>query len=796
MQGGNVKHSFVKTAGAVIALFVFLTPGCKKPPVNAPPETPATPSGNSTGNINVSYAFTSSATDPDEDSIAVRFDWGNNVQSDWSPLVTSGDTVSISYSWSSPDTYTVKAQATDKHNTTSDWSAPHTIAIIRNLPPNAPATPSGPSSARKDSLCIFTAITTDPDGDGLGYRFAWGNGDTSEWTGWVPNGWPGGQGYAYRRAGIYTVRAQARDANEALSAWSNPLQMSVPNPNPPNTPSTPSGPSSGKPNADYNFSSSATDPDGDSVTIRFSWGDGDTSAWSTLVASGATVTMSHSWRSLGTYQVKAQARDEDGALSSWSSGRQIAIVNFPPNTPSIPSGPSSGHPNVSFSFSSSASDPDGDSVVVRFSWGAGDTSNWSSFVPSGQTVTMSHSWRDTGTYYVKAQAKDKYGAVSSWSTGRQIDIGTIPPNTPSTPSGPSSGNPNATYNFSSSATDPDGDSVALRFAWGDGDTSLWSSWVPSGSLVSMSHSWSSPGSYDVKAQAKGVYGATSNWSSGHQIVIEMLWQLATSTAGWSARSSHTSVVFDNKIWVLGGFTYPSLYHNDVWYSSDGVNWTQATANAGWSARCGHTSVVFDNRIWVLGAGGHSDVWYSSDGVNWTQATANAGWSARSGHTSVVFDNRIWVLGGSLHNDVWYSTDGVNWTQATANAGWSARGGHTSVVFDNKIWVLSDYYHSRNDVWYSSDGVNWTQATANAGWSARGGHTSVVFDNKIWVLGGSDFGGSRNDVWYSSGGVNWTRATANAGWSIRSSHSSVVFDNKIWVLGGNAGDCYNDAWYWP
>ena len=93
-----------------------------------------------------------------------------------------------------------------------------------------------------------------------------------------------------------------------------------------------------------------------------------------------------------------------------------------------------------------------------------------------------------------------------------------------------------------------------------------------------------------------------------------------------------------------------------------MTWTQATANAKWSRRDGHTSVVFDNKIWVLGGYDgkyyRNDVWYSSDGENWTRATKNAGWSGRYGHTSVVFDNKIWVLGGydgSYRNDVWYST---------------------------------------------------------------------------------------------------------------------------------------------
>ena len=80
----------------------------------------------------------------------------------------------------------------------------------------------------------------------------------------------------------------------------------------------------------------------------------------------------------------------------------------------------------------------------------------------------------------------------------------------------------------------------------------------------------------------------------------MDWTQATTSAGWSARQWHTSVVFDNKIWVIGGCENSSSYKNDVWYSTDGVNWTQATANAGWSARYGHTSVVFNNKIWVIG----------------------------------------------------------------------------------------------------------------------------------------------------------------------------------------------------
>jgi hypothetical protein len=149
--------------------------------------------------------------------------------------------------------------------------------------------------------------------------------------------------------------------------------------------------------------------------------------------------------------------------------------------------------------------------------GDGDTSDWSSFRPSGSTISLSHSWSDTGTYLITAQAKDKKGAKSEWSSGFAIQIRRN--QSPNTPSGPTSGIINISYTFTAYATDPDSDSVSIRFDWGDGDTSEWSSYLPSGSAVALSHSWSSPGTYYVKAQAKDVAGATSGWSEEHGIRI-------------------------------------------------------------------------------------------------------------------------------------------------------------------------------------------------------------------------------------------------------------------------------------
>ena len=241
---------------------------------------------------------------------------------------------------------------------------------------------------------------------------------------------------------------------------------------------------------------------------------------------------------------------------------------------------------------------------------------------------------------------------------------------------------------------------------------------------------------------------------------------------------------------------------------DGSTWSQATANAAWSDRIYHCSVVYDNKIWVIGGedgSNKNDVWSSSDGITWTQVTAAAAWSARKIHTSVVFDDgsgeKMWVMGGlgsSNTNDVWSSSDGITWTQATASANWSVRIFHSSVVFDNKIWVIggTDNGSHNGDVWYSSDGISWTQATANAPWVTRYAHSSLVYNNKIWVIGGYQ-GGYKNDVWSSTDGTTWTQATAGAPWAGRLHHTSLVFNNKIWVIGGgiSSGGVYdNDVWH--
>ena len=56
------------------------------------------------------------------------------------------------------------------------------------------------------------------------------------------------------------------------------------------------------------------------------------------------------------------------------------------------------------------------------------------------------------------------------------------------------------------------------------------------------------------------------------------------TTPWTARGTHSSVVFQDRLWIIGGHSQQRCV-NDVWSSQDGVNWVQVTPEAPWSRGC-------------------------------------------------------------------------------------------------------------------------------------------------------------------------------------------------------------------
>ena len=194
--------------------------------------------------------------------------------------------------------------------------------------------------------------------------------------------------------------------------------------------------------------------------------------------------------------------------------------NHPPDVPAVPTGPDFCFKDTTYTFSTIVTDPDGDSVSVRFVWGDSTISDWRGWHASGDTVTASHAWLSSGTFEVRAWAEDRLYHESGLSAPLTMQVALRrPPETPDTPTGPDIGGRDSSYTFAAVAFHPDSITVAIRFAWGSGDTSDWSPFVASGESERMSHAWSTTGNHTVTAQAKDTGNAMSLWSSPHAILI-------------------------------------------------------------------------------------------------------------------------------------------------------------------------------------------------------------------------------------------------------------------------------------
>ncbi|MEO6076967.1 MAG: hypothetical protein ABIP56_09195 [Dokdonella sp.] len=196
------------------------------------------------------------------------------------------------------------------------------------------------------------------------------------------------------------------------------------------------------------------------------------------------------------------------------------------------------------------------------------------------------------------------------------------------------------------------------------------------------------------------------------------WDVLAEKSSLPDRVFYGSVVFNGKIWLLGGFDGKD-YYNDIWNSSDGSHWTRVSQQAAWSPRNVANAVVFKNRIWIIGGGvidgeptsnpnSNDEIWSSSNGIDWTLETANSNMTALG--TPIVFDKRLWLIGanrdGNFARSSLVTTDGITWREESAP--WSPRGYVAAWVFDNKLYITGGKYGGTetetkfiysNDVWF-------------------------------------------------------------------------------------------------
>jgi PKD repeat protein len=94
-------------------------------------------------------------------------------------------------------------------------------------------------------------------------------------------------------------------------------------------------------------------------------------------------------------------------------------INFepPPTTPTI-TGYQKGSTGIEYEYTFSSRDiyPEDDQLYYFVDWGDGTDSGWQGPFETNEYFTLSHSWSEDRTYFIKAKAKDSYGAESDWAS--------------------------------------------------------------------------------------------------------------------------------------------------------------------------------------------------------------------------------------------------------------------------------------------------------------------------------------------------------------------------------------------
>lgn len=225
--------------------------------------------------------------------------------------------------------------------------------------------------------------------------------------------------------------------------------------------------------------------------------------------------------------------------------------NRPPDRPDPPLGSAIARTGVEYAYSAFATDREGDLVSIRIDWGR-DTSAWQPWLESGTDMRLSHAWFETGSFAVRAQARDTAGRESDWSQPLMVvvaDEANNPPAVQGGPRGPTQLGIGVAYEFLVTGRDEENDSLAFQLLWDVAETSDWTLPTAPGSIVRLTHEWQTSGRRGVRARCRDQRGATSRWSRALAVKVARLGSVEWKTAVHTAAGTCPAVGEDSAIYV-------------------------------------------------------------------------------------------------------------------------------------------------------------------------------------------------------------------------------------------------------
>jgi PKD repeat protein len=315
-----------------------------------------------------------SSTDPDADQLTYDWNWGDGT--------AHGTTATPSHTFTSGGDKTVTLTVSDPLGATGTTTVTATPTAPANRAPTATITNAGCT----DLACSFDGSTSsDPDPDTLTYSWDFGDATAAATT--------ANPSHTYTTAGEKTVTLTVSDGNGLSDTDTVTVNPTDP---PPNLAPTAAITDASCTDLSCSFKgSTSTDPEGD--TLTYSWDFGDTTA------AAATADPSHTYTTAGEKTVTLTV--DDGHGNTDTDTVTVSPTN-PPNTAPTARITGATCTDLTCSFSGTTStDPDND--PLSYSWDFGDTT------PAGSGATPSHDYATAGAKTVTLTVDDGNGHTAT-----------------------------------------------------------------------------------------------------------------------------------------------------------------------------------------------------------------------------------------------------------------------------------------------------------------------------------------------------------------------------------------------
>jgi|GEM_PF-2176220 len=358
-------------------------------PVNHAPTITSTQI--TTAIVNILYAYTVEATDPDGDTITYSLNIKPNEMN------ISSLTGGITWIPATSGNYNVTVNASD-----GDLSDTQSFTITVTETPNQSPTASFTADLTSGvaSLEVSFNASSSSDSDGSIISYAWDFKDGSTGNGQSIN-------HTFSSIGSYNVELTVTDDKGATDSLTKTITVTdsiVSNQSP--TASFTANPTSGVAPLEVSFNASnSSDSDGSITSYAWDFKDGET---------GNGEIISHTFSSIGSYNVELTVTDDKGATDSLTKTITVtdSIVSNQSPTASFTANPTSGVAPLEVSFNASSSS-DSDGSITSYDWDFKDGE-------TGNGEIISHTFSSIGSYNVELTVTDDKGATDS--TTKEIEV--------------------------------------------------------------------------------------------------------------------------------------------------------------------------------------------------------------------------------------------------------------------------------------------------------------------------------------------------------------------------------------